>query len=90
MTRSQYDQRSSSGGFNIDHIFPISLGGTNDPENLVLCNIKTNDEKANKTSFITNGMSFQVKKIKGTKFYHIVKVINQTKEEDSSIFDNPW
>lgn len=89
MTRSQYDQRSSSTGFNIDHIFPISLGGTNDPENLILCNIKTNDEKANRTSFITNGMSFQVKKVKGTKFYHIVKVVNQTKEDNTSIFENP-
>ena len=36
MSLSAYDNRSSSLGFNIDHIFPTSLGGTNDKENLII------------------------------------------------------
>ena len=74
MYKSAYDNRSSDGGFNIDHIFPQSKGGTNEKENLVLCNILTNDEKADKTTFKANGKSFQVKRIKGTKNYEICSI----------------
>ncbi len=60
-----YNNRESKYGWNIDHILPQDRNGTDDIENLIICNIKTNDEKANKTTFTANNKKFQVKKFDG-------------------------
>ena len=60
-----YNDRDSKYGWNIDHILPQDRNGTDDIDNLIICNIKTNDEKANKTTFEANYKKFQVKKIDG-------------------------
>ncbi|MBS1476924.1 MAG: hypothetical protein HP024_03135 [Acholeplasmatales bacterium] len=60
-----YNNRESKYGWNIDHILPQDRNGADDAENLIICNIKTNDEKANKTTFEANNKKFQVKKIDG-------------------------
>lgn len=58
-----YNDRKSKYGWNIDHILPQDRNGSDDEDNLIICNILTNDEKANKTTFEANGKRFQVKKI---------------------------
>lgn len=60
-----YNDRDSKCGWNIDHILPQNRNGTDDEENLIICNIQTNDEKANKTTFEANQKKFQVKKVEG-------------------------
>lgn len=60
-----YNDRESKYGWNIDHILPQDRNGTDDVDNLIICNIQTNDEKANKTTFEANNKKFQVKKIEG-------------------------
>ena len=46
----------------IDHIVPRSKGGTDDPDNLVLCHLKCNVEK-----WDNNLLEFMVKKVNGQK-----------------------
>lgn len=51
----------------IDHIRPLSKEGKDTLGNIVLCNIKTNEEKSD--SFPTwkaNGHVYQAKRVKGT------------------------
>lgn len=80
-----YNDRDSKYGWNIDHILPQDRNGNDDEENLIICNIKTNDEKANKTTFEANGKKFQVKKVDGK--YTIISHINNPKiYEDKSIW----
>lgn len=40
-----YNNRESKYGWNIDHVLPQDRNGTDDAENLIICNIKTNEEK---------------------------------------------
>ena len=50
----------------IEHIRPLSQGGRDTVENILLCNLQTNEEKAD--SFPTwnaNGSCFQAKRVKG-------------------------
>lgn len=54
-----YNNRESKYGWNIDHILPQDRNGADDTENLIICNIKTNDEKANKTTFEANNKNFK-------------------------------
>ncbi|WP_322902186.1 HNH endonuclease [Mycoplasmopsis felis] len=37
--------------WNLDHLIPISRGGGNNKDNLVICHVKTNEEKDDKTSW---------------------------------------
>lgn len=46
--KSAYNNRFSNYGWNIDHIRPISLGGTSKQCNLIVTHIATNDEKKNR------------------------------------------
>lgn len=39
-------QTTRPGTFQVDHIHPVCFGGTNDPENLVPCCKRCNDQKA--------------------------------------------
>lgn len=80
-----YNDRDSQYGWNIDHILPQDRNGTDDEENLIICNIKTNDEKANKTTFEANNKRFQIKKVDG-KYRIISHIDNPTIYEDKSIW----
>lgn len=51
----------------IDHIRPISNGGADCLENIVICNRITNEGKADKfPTWSANGTMFQAKRVKGT------------------------
>ena len=49
--RSEYNNRNSIYGWNIDHLIPLSRNGLNSKCNKAIASIITNDQKANKTSF---------------------------------------
>lgn len=80
MTRGQYGMSESKTGWNIDHRQPQSNGGTDHKSNLEIVNIITNNEKADKTSFMCNGNNFQVVKDNGKYSYKIVKLAFQDDE----------
>ncbi len=70
MAKGAYNDRKSEFGWNVDHILPQSRGGATADYNLVCCNIKTNDEKADKfPCFSANGKAFEI--IKVQKHYEI-------------------
>jgi len=58
-------------GWNIHHILPISLGGTNETRNLLIVHWMTNSEASDKNTFSINSISYQVRKIKFTSSYGI-------------------
>lgn len=59
--RSQYEPT-------IDHIRPLSQGGTDDEGNLEICNRITNLEKADRYStWSANGKTFQAVRVKGNR-----------------------
>ena len=45
MKKSAYNKRENKYGWNKDHINPKNNGGTDAKDNIVLCNIRTNNEK---------------------------------------------
>lgn len=62
--RGSFGQQGSVYGWDIDHIQPLSKGGTDTEENKQIVHILTNDEKADKTTFVSsfNGQTYQVQK----------------------------
>lgn len=48
MNRYQYGNRQSAYGWEIDHIRPVSKGGSNRPSNLQPLNWKSNVQKGNR------------------------------------------
>ena len=74
IAKAAYNDRNSKFGWNIDHILPVSKGGSNKKNNLICCHILTNDEKADKTTFTANNKNFQVQKIKNSDGYEIVEL----------------
>ncbi|MBN3534908.1 HNH endonuclease domain-containing protein [Mycoplasma procyoni] len=71
MNRANYwdsnsNQNPGPYSFNLDHIYPQSKfakgSQANYPENLILVNVNTNDEKADKTVFKANGKHWEVRK----------------------------
>ncbi len=59
----EHGNNESEYGWNIDHIKPQSLGGVDDIENLIVCNMKTNQEKdCLYPIFIANNNLFYVNK----------------------------
>lgn len=61
--KGAFGQQWSRYGWDIDHIQPLSLGGKDADENKQIVHVMTNDEKADKTTFITeDGRQFQVQK----------------------------
>ena len=62
----------------IDHIRPLSNGGTDVKENIVICNVTTNHEKGNTFStWSTNGKTFQAKRMKGNRKGYKIYPIDQ-------------
>lgn len=57
-----FGQTTSNFGWDIDHIQPLSKGGKDNDENKQIVHVKTNDEKADKTTFIIKGTTYQVQK----------------------------
>ena len=64
ISKGAYNDRNSEFGWNVDHILPQKLGGKTAEHNLIICNIKTNDEKADKfPGFVANGKRFTILKV---------------------------
>ena len=58
----------------IDHIRPLSKGGSDNEENLIICNRLTNQEKADAFStWNTNGRTFQAVRVKGNRSAYKIK-----------------
>lgn len=68
MKKSAIGNHNSSYEPTLDHIRPISKGGSDIIENLVICNRITNQEKANRFStWNTNDRTFQAVRVKGNR-----------------------
>lgn len=61
-------------GWNIHHILPIALGGTNAKENLICTNIATNEEAEDKITFWIDDCLYQVKRIWGSDEHEICRI----------------
>lgn len=61
-------------GWNIHHIMPKALGGTNATSNLLCTNIATNYAAENKSTYWIDDSKYQVQRIPGTKEYDIIKL----------------
>ena len=62
IAKASYNDRNSNFGWNVDHILPESRGGKTADHNLICCNIKTNDEKADRfPAFKANGRQFEIR-----------------------------
>ena len=61
--KGSYDQKGSEYGWNIDHIFSESLGGSDNFSNLQITHISTNSERANKITFWLDETKYQVKRV---------------------------
>ncbi len=61
-------------GWNIHHILPKACGGDNSIENLICTNIITNELAGDKISYWIDDKLYQVKKIKGTHLYEIIRI----------------
>ncbi len=57
-----YGQTGSKYGWDIDHIQPLSKGGKDTDDNKQIVHVLTNDEKADKTTFVIDGVTYQVQK----------------------------
>lgn len=67
MVRSAIGNPNSSCCPTIDHIRPLSYGGKDSFENIVICNRITNQEKADSfPNWSANGKRFQAKRVRGT------------------------
>lgn len=67
MVRSAIGNPNSSSCPTIDHIRPLSYGGKDSFENIVICNRITNQEKADSfPNWSANGKRFQAKRVRGT------------------------
>lgn len=61
-------------GWNIHHILPVALGGTNAKSNLLCTNIATNEAAEDKITFWINDCLYQVKRIPGTHEHEIIQI----------------
>ena len=87
IAKGAYGDRNSQYGWNIDHILPQSKGGTTADYNLVCCNIKTNDEKADKfPCFYANGKKFEIIRVQNHyEIKPVVKTPRQEKQVDNEL-----
>ena len=61
-------------GWNLHHILPKALGGSDAFSNLLCTNIITNDETEDKVTFWVDDNLYQVQKIRGQHEYDIVRL----------------
>jgi hypothetical protein len=71
--KNEYGKRTPH-GWTVDHILPLALHGPDKIENWQITHYKTNEEKADKITFVANGKFFQVKKIKN--LFQEDKIVN--------------
>ncbi len=87
IAKAAYNDRKSDFGWNVDHILPESKGGKTADHNLICCNIKTNDEKADRfPAFKANGNLFEIQRREN--HYEIIPKslnTNDTQPEQKSI-----
>lgn len=91
ISKGAYNDRNSNYGWNVDHILPVSRGGKTADHNLIICNIVTNDEKADKfPAFTANGKQFEIRKVEN--HYEIFEKNNSnngtSKEETFNLLDS--
>ncbi len=86
IAKGAYGDRNSEFGWNVDHILPVSQGGKTNDSNLIITNIKTNDEKADKfPCFKANEIKFEIIKVQNHyEIREVDKTNNRKKEEDDS------
>ena len=58
--RGDHRKENSQYGWDIDHILPLAANGVDDATNLQIVNIATNRLKADLTSFVIDGVNYQV------------------------------
>ncbi|MCR4698524.1 MAG: HNH endonuclease [Bacilli bacterium] len=86
MAKGAYNDRNSKKGWNVDHILPQSKGGTTAEHNLAICNIQTNDEKADKfPSFKANGIVFDIVKVQNHYEYRQRGEKEKVEEDDGDV-----
>lgn len=57
----------------IDHIRPVSMGGVDSLDNIVICHRDTNAEKANRfPHWKTNGNKYHAERVRGTRTNYII------------------
>ncbi len=61
-------------GWNVHHILPKAIGGTNAVSNLACTNYETNQTAGNKTTYYIEGLKYQVRKDKATNGYRISRI----------------
>lgn len=89
IAKGSYNDRNSEFGWNVDHILPQSRGGKTADYNLIVCHIKTNDEKADKfPSFKANGKNFQI--IKVENHYEIKPEKDAPKQKEKPQKQEKW
>ena len=89
IAKGAYNDRNSEFGWNVDHILPQKLGGKTAEHNLIICNIKTNDEKADKfPGFVANGKKFTIVKVEN--HYEIKPVKKSSKKEEKLEKKEEW
>lgn len=76
MKKSACANPNSSYHPTIDHIRPLSKGGSDVLGNIIVCHRDTNEEKANSfPHWKANGKLFRAERVKGTRTdYEIVKI----------------
>lgn len=60
--KGAYGQVNSQYGWDIDHIQPLSKGGSDTDDNKQIVHVVTNDEKADKITFVIESTTYQVQK----------------------------
>lgn len=67
MVKSAIGNQNSAFEPTIEHIRPLSQGGKDCLANIMICNWKTNQEKADSfPNWTVNGKHFQAKRVRGT------------------------
>ena len=67
MVKSAIGDSNSKYSSTIDHIRPLSHGGKDCPENIIICNRITNQEKGDSfPNWTANGKRFQARRVRGT------------------------
>jgi hypothetical protein len=64
--KHDYRDEQSEHRWDIDHIQPLSKGGTDTDDNKQVVSIYANREKGDKTTFVIDGHQYQVRKTKNT------------------------